>query len=201
MAIRSKSSTWFETKVRVARTMDDGLYKKVTEQYTVEAVNWTVAEAEITEAMGSYLVDFEITDIRKAAYGEVFFSEDTSADKYYKCKLAFITIDERTSKEKRSNVCYLVQAGNIDKAKTNIDEAMRGTMIDYEVVSVVETKLLEVFEYHSERKTKPSASVVKAVKNFEKSIPDGQKVTITSDASNNKIVIDKTTKKEIPKNE
>lgn len=144
--IQSKTSTWFEAKVRVERTMDDGLVKKVTELYTVEAVNWTVAEAAITGEMGAYgNVDFEITDIKKAAYGEVFFSEDASADKYYKCKISFITIDERTAKEKRNNVYYLVQAENIDKAKANIDEAMHGTMNDYEVLSVVETKILEVF--------------------------------------------------------
>jgi hypothetical protein len=82
-----------------------------------------------------------------APYGEIFFSEQELADRWYKAKLQFITIDEKTEKEKRSNVTYLVQAGTLNGAVKNIDEVMGGTMIDYAIVSVAETTLMDVFEH------------------------------------------------------
>jgi len=200
--VRSKTSTWFETKIRVERTQEDGLLKSVMESYTVEAINWTDAEAAITGEMAAYGNKFEITDIKKAAYKEIYFSDSPQADKWYKCKLQFISLDERTGKEKRSNVIYLVQAENIDKAKANIDAAMHGTMIDYEVISVVETKLLEVYEYNTPKveskpmtdngKTKPTAAMLKAMKNLEDSVPQGCKMSISTDTGKTIVEFDKT---------
>ena len=66
---------------------------------------------------------------------------------WYKAKLQFITIDERTEKEKRSNVYYLVEGVSLESARQNIDKVMGGTMIDYVICSVSETKIMDVFEY------------------------------------------------------
>jgi hypothetical protein len=97
-----------------------------------------------------------VNDIKKAAYKEIFFSDEESADRWYKTKLEFITIDEKTEKEKRSAVNYLVQAGTLNAAVKNIDEVMGGTMIDYVIASVTETKLMDVFEYKKkEEEAKP----------------------------------------------
>ena len=98
--------------------------------------------------MSAYISgEYEITDVKKAQYKEVFFSDAEMSDRYYKAKLAFITIDERTEKEKRSNVTYLVQAATLDGAVKNINEVMDGTMIDYEKSNIAETKIMDVFEY------------------------------------------------------
>ena len=98
--------------------------------------------------MSSYISgEFEVTDIKKAPYKEIFFSDDASADRWYKSKLQFITIDEKTEKEKRSSVNYLVQAGTLNGAVQNIVEVMSGTMNDYVIASVAETALMDVFEY------------------------------------------------------
>jgi hypothetical protein len=127
--------------------MDDGLAKKVTESYTVDAMSFSEAEARITEEMKAYMSgSFTVEDIKKAPYKEIFFSDADTADKWYKAKLAFITLDENTEKEKRSNVTYLVQAGSLSEAMKNIDEVMGATMISYESLSVQETKLMDVFE-------------------------------------------------------
>jgi hypothetical protein len=128
--------------------MEDGLQKKVTENYVVDALSFSEAEERITEEMSSYISgEFDVADIKKAAYGEIFFSDDEMADKWYKAKLQFITYDEKTDKEKRSSVTYLVHAGSFNGAVKNIDEAMGGTMIDYVISSVAETTLMDVYEY------------------------------------------------------
>lgn len=146
--MRTRTTTWFETKIQYEKTMEDGLQKKVKEQYVVDALSFTEAEKRITEEMSSYISGaFDVADIKKASYKEIFFSEEGTADRWYKAKVQFITIDEKTEKEKRTNVYYLVQASTIHNAVKNIDEVMGSTMIDYAIAAVSETTIMDVFEY------------------------------------------------------
>ncbi len=146
--MRSRTANWFECKIRYEKVMENGTEKKVTEQYVVEALSFSEAEQRITEEMSAYISgEYEITDVKKAPYKEVFFSDNEQDDRWYRAKLVFITLDEKTEKEKRSNVTFLVQAGSLDKAVKNINEVMDGTKIDYEKSNIAETKTLDVFEY------------------------------------------------------
>src|SRR5574344_858676 len=146
--MRSRTALWFECKIRYEKTQEDGSMKKVTESYALDALSFTEAEERIMDEMSSYISgEFEVSDIKKTPYKEIFFSEEDSADKWYKAKLSFITIDEKTDKEKRSNVMYLVNAGSLNAAVKNIDEVMGSTMIDYVISSVNETTLMDVYEY------------------------------------------------------
>jgi len=146
--MRSRTAKWFICKIRYEKTMEDGLQKKVTEQYVVDALSFTEAEARIMEQMSSYISgEFSIENIDPAPFAEIFFSDGEMDDKWYKAKLAFITIDEKTDKEKRSIVNYLVQGGSFDQAKKHIEEVMGRTMIDYVIDTLKETKYMDVFEY------------------------------------------------------
>ena len=145
--MRSVNKKWFETIVRYDKTMESGETKKVSETYVVDAITFGEAEESIAEEMKPYISgDFDIENINPAPYSEIFFSDKDTDDKYYRVKLAFITIDEKTQKEKKSKVTYLVQAGSLEQARKNTEDVMKGTMIDYEFVSVTETKILDVFE-------------------------------------------------------
>ena len=151
--MRTRTAEWFETKIKYEKTMEDGQQKKVTEAYVVDALSFTEAERRITEEMSSYISgEFDVTDLKKASYKEIFFSDAETADRWYKTKLQFITIDEKTEKEKRSNVYYLVQAATLPEAVSNINEVMSGTMIDYVIASIAETQLMDVFEYQMIKK-------------------------------------------------
>ena len=146
--MRSRTAQWFECKIQYEKTMEDGLQKKVTETYTIDALSFTEAEQRIMEEMSAYISgEFDIRDIKIAPYKEIFFSDQDLADRWYKAKLQFITIDEKTEKEKRSNINYLVNAGTLNSAVKNIDEVMGGTMIDYVIAAVAETQIMDVFEY------------------------------------------------------
>ena len=147
--MRSRTAKWFETKVQYGKVQEGGTQKKVTELYVVDALSFTEAESRIIENMTPYISDgYKIKNITPANYHEVFFSDSMEDDKWYKAKLAFITIDEKTEKEKRSIVHYLVQARSTDTAQKAINDIMGKTMIDYEVASISETKILDVFEHH-----------------------------------------------------
>ena len=150
--MKSISAIWFECKVRYVKTQEDGLQKKVTEQYAVDALSFSEAERGIIEEMAAYISgEFEVTDVKKAAYKEIFFSDRAEDDRWYKAKLQFITINERTNKEKRTNVTFLVQAATLDGAVKNINEVMGSTMIDYEKSNIAETHILDVFRYQKEK--------------------------------------------------
>lgn len=145
--MRSVNKRWFETIVRYDKTMESGEAKKVSEAYVVDAITFGEAEESITREMRHFIAgDFEVKNINPAPYSEIFFSDRETDDKYYRVKLDFITVDERTQKEKKSKVTYLVQAGSLEQARKNTEEVMNGTTIDYEFVSVTETKILDVFE-------------------------------------------------------
>ena len=146
--MRSRSSVWFETDIRYRKTQSDGTEKAVTEKYVVDALSFTEAESAIIEEMSVYISDeFKVKSVTQAPYNEVFFSDKDDDDKWYKAKLQFITIDDKTEKEKRTNVTYLIQAKSMARALHNIDEAMGKTMIDYDVVGLNETKIFDVFEH------------------------------------------------------
>lgn len=147
-SIRSRTSTWFECKVRYEKTQEDGSEKPVNELYVVDALSFTEAEASIIDNMQVYVSgEFKVANINPTNYNEIFFSDIDDDDLWFKARLAFITIDEKSNNEKRSYVNYLIQAKCIERAKRYVDEVMGKTMIDYELKSLSETKILDVFEH------------------------------------------------------
>lgn len=144
---------WIETKVRYEKTLENGTKKMVSETYLVDALIFSEAETRITEEIAPYMYgDFGVSAVRRTNIAEIFFSEDTSAEKYYKVKAAFISINEKTLAEKRSNMTYLVQAKNLVDALNNFQAEMKGTMADYEIVSISETAIIDVFTYKPSEK-------------------------------------------------
>ena len=142
--------TWFTCKISYEKTMENGMDKKVTEPYLVDALSFTEAEARIIEEMTPYVSgEFTVADVSKANYSELFFAEDTSADRWYKVKLAFITLDEKTDAEKKTFTNVLVQAADLRDAVTRLDEGMKGSMADYIIVSVAETPIMDVYPYEA----------------------------------------------------
>ncbi len=146
--MRSRTAIWFVCKIKYEKVTEDGTQKKVSETHVVDALSFSEAEKRITENISAYISgDYEIVDISIAPFKEIFFADDNMSDKWYKSKLQFITIDEKTDKEKRSNSTYLVQAASLEGARKSIDEVMGTTMIDYVIAGVNETNIMDVFEH------------------------------------------------------
>ena len=128
--------------------LENGMQKTVNEPYLVDALSFSEAEARITEEIAPYMQgDFSVSAVKRTNIAEIFFSEDASAEKYYKVKSAFISINEKTLAEKRSNMTYLVQAKNLVDALNSFQAGMKETMADYEIVSISETAIIDVFTY------------------------------------------------------
>lgn len=138
-------ANWIECKVRYDKTMENGAVKKVTEPYLVDALNFTEAEARIIEEERPFVSgDLDVAAIKKTKIAEIFW--DDSADKWYLVKVAFITIDEKTGTEKRAVSQVLVAGSTFRAAFDRFMEGMKGTMADFDIVSIAETPIMDVYK-------------------------------------------------------
>ncbi|MBQ0119966.1 MAG: DUF4494 domain-containing protein [Bacteroidales bacterium] len=137
-------SQWFECKVKYDKMMETGVLKTVTEPYLVDALSFTEAEARITEEMQPYISgEFSVSAVRRINLSDIFYNQ--AGDKWYKVKTNFITIDEKTAVEKKTATFQLVQASEFSNALTVFMEGMKDTMADFEIASITETALMDVF--------------------------------------------------------
>ena len=147
---------WFLCKIKYEKTMENGQNKKVTEPYLVDALSHTEAEARIIEEMTPYISgEFTVSGIVPAKYSELFFADEEAADRWFKCKLAFLTFDEKSGAEKRTMTNVLVQAADLRDAVKKLDEGMKGSMADYLILSVAETPIMDVYPYEADPDVKP----------------------------------------------
>ena len=140
--------TWFEVKIRYEKMMDNGMSKKVVEPYLFDALSFTESEGKCIQEMTPFITgEFTVSDIKRANYSEVLFSDEDAADRWFKCKLLFITLDEKSGDEKKTPTNVLVQAADLRDAVKKLDEGMKGTMADYQIASVSETAIMDVYPY------------------------------------------------------
>ena len=136
-------NNYFEVKITFDKTLENGKEKKVSELYLVDAVSFTEAEAKIT-AEFSPLPNFKVKSIRQYKVAEIVNKTNLDDSRYFKCKVNFITLDEKSGKEKKTAVYMLVDAETLDKAKALLVEHMKSTMADYSIEKIEETKLMAV---------------------------------------------------------
>ena len=142
---------WFECKIKYEKTAEEGKIVKVNETYLVDALSFTEAETRINEEMKPFISgEFIVSNIRRARINELFANEN--GDKWYKSKVYFISLDEEKGIEKRTACTMMVQASDVKEAWDGLQEGMKGTMSDYEIASIVETMILDVYPFSAPEK-------------------------------------------------
>ena len=209
----------YECGVRFDKMMENGMVKKVTELYLVDALTFTEAEARIISEITPFISgEFDVVTIKRTNYSEIVFDEynlnsetdanvqkltransraSEVADKWFKAKINLILVDEKTGKEKKQAVHYIINAVSVKAAHDTLVSHMKGTMADYEIATLDETRIMDVYVYsadgtksvgvksvNSKRTTKAILDVVtsdkklqRAAKNFRNTVPDGMKVS------------------------
>lgn len=138
-------SFWIETKIRYNKVMEDGALKSVSETNIVNALSFTEAEARIIEEITPYISgDFTVSAVKKTNISEIFYDE--KGDRWYKVKVLFITLDEKSGVEKQTANYMLVQASDFHNALENFMDGMKSTMADFKIASISETNIMDVFE-------------------------------------------------------
>lgn len=139
---------WFECKISIDKIDEEGIISKKNEVYLVDALSFTEAEERITTEMKPFISgDFLIANIKRAKIAELYFSNNSEADKWYRCKINYISVDENKGVEKRIAQNIYVQAENFKNAVDSLIEHMQGSLGDYEIASIAETAVMDVYPY------------------------------------------------------
>ena len=141
-------NNYFLTKIKIERAVEDGTIKKVTEVHLVDALSFTEAEARINKEMQPFVSgEFTVDAITRKNYVEII--DEAAGEKWFECKVNFIILDEVKGIEKKTANLMLVAADNTRDAEDRLRENMKGTLADYEIEKIAETKILEVYKYLS----------------------------------------------------
>lgn len=135
----------FEVGVRMERTLESGKVAKVVEQFVVDALSFTEAETRIISEVGAYGTDIEVLTMKRSRCAEII--GDSCKGKWFKAKVNYMTIDEKTNKVNKTPHYYFVNADSIAEAKSKVDDFFKETLIDYSIATLDETKVLEVFRH------------------------------------------------------
>lgn len=162
----------YECGVRYEKMMENGAVKKVTEFFLVDALTFTEAETRVTKVVAPYISgEFDVVSIKRTNYSEIVFDKfnlcseadatvqkitnanshaSEVADKWFKAKVNYITIDEKTAREKKNAVHFIINAGSIMAAHDTLVSHMKGTMADYEIATLDDTRIMEVYVYSAD---------------------------------------------------
>lgn len=184
-------ATWIEVRARYDKMMENGVVKKIVEPYLVDALSCTEAEARVTEELTPFISgDFRISSVVTTKIAEIFWDE--TGDKFYKVKVNFITLDEKTATEKRNASYILVQASSFKDAYDNFMEGMKGTMADFEIEQICETKIVDVYKADLSKQVAEKVSrdpnVQRHAKAFVDACAEGGVESVTMTASDGKTV-------------
>ena len=137
---------WFNVKVKYEKTAEEGKIQKISEEYLFDALSFTEAEARVNEELKPFISgEFLTAAIKREKINEMFYNEN--GDKWYRCKVLFISLDEVKGVEKKTTTTMMVQANDIKDAWDVLQEGMKGTMADYIIGAIVETAIMDVYKY------------------------------------------------------
>ena len=141
-------NNWFECKVIAEKQIDGGMNRNFNETYLVDALDCSSAERRIQKEVGPFCNgSLSITGIRNVKIAELFLSDNDNADKWFKAKVNFVTLDEKSGKEKKTAAYMIIQAFELEEALQRLKQGMRGSMMDYQIAMIQETNLMDVFPF------------------------------------------------------
>lgn len=145
---------WFECKVSYERQADSMGMKKVSESYLVDALSFTEAEERITKEIRPFVSvgELEVVNIRRARIAELFLSDEAEDDRYFRAKVNFITVDEKSGSEKKTSATMIVKSDSLPNAVTELKAQLDSQMASYEISAVTDTQILDVFQYEAPEK-------------------------------------------------
>jgi hypothetical protein len=145
---------WFECKVSYERQADSMGMKKVSESYLVDALSFTEAEKRIIKEIRPFVSvgELEVVNIRRARIAELFLNEEAEDDRYFRAKVNFITVDEKSGSEKKTSATMIVKSDSLPNAVTEMKAQLDSQMASYEIAAVTDTQILDVFQYEAPEK-------------------------------------------------
>ena len=145
---------WFECKVSYERQADSMGMKKVSESYLVDALSFTEAGERIIKEVRPFVSvgELDVVNIRRARIAELFLNDEAEDDRYFRAKVNFITVDEKSGSEKKTSATMIVKSDSLPNAVTELKAQLDSQMASYEIAAVTDTQILDVFQYEAPEK-------------------------------------------------
>lgn len=140
--------TWFQCKIRYQKELENGSLKTINEAYLVDALSFTEAEARLHQELSSIIREFELINVTRMRLADLFHYDD--AETWFKCKVVYVSVDERSGKEKKVNNTMLVSAANVKQAYERIEESLKTMLIPFDITDINTSNILEIFPYLKE---------------------------------------------------
>ena len=138
----------FQSKIKYTKQLEDGSFKRVSEEYLFASESFTDCEARINEELGKQIRgEFNILAIKLVSYEDIFIDESDSDVSFYSCKVKHLNLDS----EKNVKSKFLISAPSIEDAQKDLKEMLGPVLHNFELESIVETKIIEFFPYEDIR--------------------------------------------------
>ena len=163
-------NTWFKVKVKYTKQLESGSFKRVSEPYLLSAMTFTDAEARIYEELGSFIRgEFSVMGITREDIQDIFQYDDS--DTWFKCKISYDNIDDDGDKKRTVTQNFLVSAKTVKDSYERIEESLETLMLDYQIISIIASPIVEIFPYKEEEVSLPEKKIkMDAEENLPKSI-------------------------------
>lgn len=139
-------NSWFTVKVKYTKQLENGSLKRVNEPYLLAAMTFTDAEARIYEELSAMIRgEFMVAGITRTDLQDIFQYEDSA--NWFKCKITYGIDDEDGEKKKKVAQNFLVSAPSVKDAYLRMEESLATLMIDYQVLSIIASPIVEIFPY------------------------------------------------------
>lgn len=142
--------TWFQCKVKYMTTSSNGLAKSISEQYLVDAMSFTEAEALLIEEIAEGHKEFMVMSVARSQISEVVYYGDT--EYWFKCKVTYLTVDADTEKEKKVVSYLLVNASDVKESWDRVEEHLKEMTVNYQVPKIEESPIVGVIESKKKKK-------------------------------------------------
>ena len=167
------TANWFEAKVKYVKVGEDGKEKKMSELYLLDAMSYTEAESRITENLREMIQgDFYIVGLKKSNSKGLVESNEGNDDKWFKAKVAIIDADQISGKEKKSHQYYLVAGADIERALVNLQKSLSTYVVPFEISSLTDTNIMDVFPYFSDDAEQPLPSNLKPLDGMDADVEE-----------------------------
>lgn len=87
----------------------------------------------------------EVLQLKMASYSEVLIQSNIEEPRLFEVKVAIVTIDEKSRKEKRTKVKCLVVEKDMSEAADRVVEVFQKWTSDYEITDIRETSIVDIF--------------------------------------------------------
>lgn len=138
---------YFETAVKHTVTLGDGISKKVTDSYLVDAMSFTEAEARTAEFVSCYYEDYSIIREKISTFSEVLAPNNYDNGIYYNAKVSYIILDEKSGKEKKLSQRLCVYADTPNEAIDIIEASLKNSMTEYVIEELKSTNITDIIAY------------------------------------------------------